>query len=615
MSYVVLARKYRPKQFDELVGQQHVAQTLINAFKQNKLGQAYLLTGTRGVGKTSVARIFAKALRCESPDAQPGGKHPGISCDKCPSCVEINNGSSIDVLEIDGASNNGVENVREIREQVKFLPSRGRMKVYIIDEVHMLTNAAFNALLKTLEEPPAHVTFILATTEVQKIPATILSRCQRFDFRRVPQLLTQEHLARIAGLEKIKAEPAALRLIARKADGSVRDALSAMDQCLALGGKHLTPENVSEALGIVSGTFLVKLLNHTFKKELAEAALMVRDAFLGGVEMKAIALGLAETLRDALFVKLRAQEALTEISEDEKAEYEQLVAHLSPEAIQAAYRAITTSLEEILRSPLPRASLEMALARLSGLGQLKSLEDLLRSLQSGAVPSGPVAPSPAAPSPAPAPNFQTMSAPPPSGNTPEKKSPSIASPSPAAPAARANPAPPAYSPSSSSLAGATAMPASVAPPPPEGGTRHFAGFVAYVLQQKASLGALLEHAIPVTSDEDWPTAAEVKIGFRKNHSFYKAQAEHRVNFEQLERILSAYQERKAKLVIDFVADNANAPKAGAAAPTSFVEREKKALAESAAEKKKRFLEHAIVQDTKEIFGAELSSFDIDKASN
>jgi DNA polymerase-3 subunit gamma/tau len=279
MSYVVLARKYRPQQFSELVGQQHVATTLLNAFKQKKLGQAYLLTGTRGVGKTSVARIFAKALRCEDPEAQPGGKRPGISCDKCPSCLDINSGSSIDVLEIDGASNNGVENVREIREQVKFLPSRGRMKVYIIDEVHMLTNSAFNALLKTLEEPPAHVTFIMATTEVQKIPATILSRCQRFDFRRVPQALIQDHLGRIVGLEKIEAEPAALRLIARKADGSVRDALSALDQCLAMGGKKLDVKNVSESLGIVSNSFLVKVLKHSFQRELVQAATLIQEAY------------------------------------------------------------------------------------------------------------------------------------------------------------------------------------------------------------------------------------------------------------------------------------------------------------------------------------------------
>ncbi|MGZ3686204.1 MAG: DNA polymerase III subunit gamma/tau, partial [Bdellovibrionota bacterium] len=346
MSYLVLARKYRPRQFSELVGQNHVATTLLNAFKQNKLGQAYLLTGTRGVGKTSVARIFAKALRCESPDAQPGGKNPGISCEVCQSCTEINNGSSMDVLEVDGASNNGVENVREIREQVKFMPSRGRMKVYIVDEVHMLSNAAFNALLKTLEEPPSHVTFILATTEVQKIPATILSRCQRFDFRRVPQPLIVDHLSRLAQLEGIKVDPAAIRLIARKADGSVRDGLSALDQCLALGGRELTVQGVSESLGIVSTDFLLKVLGHALKRELVPAAELIRDAFLAGVEMKQIALGLAETLRNALFVKLRANTNVAEISPDETAAYEALVANLSPEAIQAAYRSVTVSLDE-----------------------------------------------------------------------------------------------------------------------------------------------------------------------------------------------------------------------------------------------------------------------------
>jgi len=399
MSYLVLARKYRPRQFSELVGQNHVATTLLNAFKQNKLGQAYLLTGTRGVGKTSVARIFAKALRCESPDAQPGGKNPGISCETCQSCTEINNGSSMDVLEVDGASNNGVENVREIREQVKFMPSRGRMKVYIVDEVHMLSNAAFNALLKTLEEPPSHVTFILATTEVQKIPATILSRCQRFDFRRVPQPLIVDHLSRLAQLEGIKVDPAAIRLIARKADGSVRDGLSALDQCLALGGRELTTQGVSESLGIVSTDFLLKVLGHALKRELVPAAELIRDAFLGGVEMKQIALGLAETLRNALFVKLRANASVAEISPDETAAYEGLVANLSPEAIQAAYRSVTVSLDEILRSPLPRASLEMALARLSGVAHLRSLEDLLQKLESGAPISAAPAPAQAAPAP------------------------------------------------------------------------------------------------------------------------------------------------------------------------------------------------------------------------
>lgn len=578
MSYVVLARKYRPQQFSELVGQQHVATTLINAFRQNKLGQAYLLTGTRGVGKTSVARIFAKALRCESPDAQPGGKNPGISCDKCPSCLEINAGSSIDVLEIDGASNNGVENVREIREQVKFLPSRGRMKVYIIDEVHMLTNAAFNALLKTLEEPPAHVTFILATTEAQKIPATILSRCQRFDFRRVPQPLIQEHLTRIVELEGIQAEPAALRLVARKADGSVRDALSALDQCLAMGGKKLDTKNVSESLGIVSSAFLVKVLANAFRRDLVAAALLIQEAFLGGVEMKQVAIGLAETLRTALFVKLRAAEALLEISAEEKEEFEDLVEHLSPEAIQAAFRAMNLSLEEILRSPLPRASLEMALARLSGLGHLRSLEELMNALQSGQPVSSSGASTPvstAAPTP-----------------RAEKKSPEPV-------------AAPVRSPSVSLNAISSAP---KAPPAAANGRLTFEAFVPYLLQQKASLGALLEHAI-AADNADWSNAADIQIGFRKSHSFYQMQAQHKANFEQIEQHLGHFLGRRARLVIQALPDET--VKAGGGA--SVVEKEKESFAKTSAEKKKKFLEQEIVRDTKEIFGAELSSFDIDKS--
>lgn len=402
MSYLVLARKYRPQQFSELVGQKHVATTLLHAFQQNKIGQAYLFTGTRGVGKTSVARIFAKALRCEDPLSQPGEKNRGLSCEKCPSCLEINKGSSMDVLEIDGASNNGVENVREIRDQVKFMPSRGKMKVYIIDEVHMLSNAAFNALLKTLEEPPPHVTFLFATTEVQKIPATILSRCQRFDFKRVPQPLILEHIMNLAKLEGIKTQPGALPLIAKKADGSVRDALSALDQCIAFSGKELTVKSVTDSLGIVSSTFLLQVLALSFQKDVVKAAELLRDAFLQGVEMKQIAVGLADTLRNALFVKLRADSVLSEIAEEEKADYEAFTQSISSEALQAGYKLMISAVDEILRSPLPKASLEMTLVRLSGIGNLKSLEELLQMVQSGVI---------AAPAPT-----QTRAAP-----TPEKK--------------------------------------------------------------------------------------------------------------------------------------------------------------------------------------------------
>jgi len=583
MSYLVLARKYRPRQFTELVGQQHVATTLLNAFKQNKLGQAYLLTGTRGVGKTSVARIFAKALRCEDPESQAGGKHAGVSCEKCQSCLEINAGSSMDVLEIDGASNNGVDNIREIREQVKFLPSRGKVKVYIVDEVHMLSASAFNALLKTLEEPPPHVTFILATTESQKIPATILSRCQRFDFRRVPVPLIAEHLGRLAQLEGIKADPGAIRLIARKADGSMRDGLSSLDQCLALGGRELTVQGVSESLGIVSGDFLLKVLSHALKRELVPAAELIQQAFLAGVEMKQIAISLAETLRNALFVKFRADSTLSDVSPEEQDAYEDLVKALSPETIQAAYRSLTVSLEEILRSPLPRASLEMALARLAGIGYLKSIEELLDHLESGtpAIENPPIATKNLSPAPA-------------AGLIASEKV-----------------TLPVYQiPNSDPLIHPEKKPDPV--PKSDGGAHEgLGGFIRYVLQQKASLGAILEHAIPISSAAQWKIDPEVKIGFRKSHAFYQLQAQHKANFDQLEKLLQNLLGRKVKLTIETIS--------GAASPqsshVSVVEKEKIENAQVVSDTRKKFLEHAIVRDTKEIFGAELSSFDIDKSKS
>lgn len=243
MSYQVLARKYRPQSFDQMIGQNHISQTLLNSLKNNRIPHALLFTGLRGTGKTSSARILAKTLRCTNPENFS-------PCHKCDSCLEITKGSAVDVIEIDGASNNGVDAIRDLRDSVMFMPTSGKYKIFIIDEVHMLSTSAFNALLKTLEEPPAHVIFMMATTEVHKIPQTILSRCQRFDLRRIPLKQITAHLKKICDLENITAEEKALWMIAKQGDGSARDSLSLLDQVINFSSGQLTETAVSEILGL-----------------------------------------------------------------------------------------------------------------------------------------------------------------------------------------------------------------------------------------------------------------------------------------------------------------------------------------------------------------------------
>ena len=260
----MIARKWRPQSFQELVGQDHISTTLLNAIRHNRLPQALLFTGVRGTGKTSTARIVAKSLRC--PNAIAAGD--AVPCNQCPTCTDISEGRSLDVIEIDGASNNGVDAVRELRETVGYMPSSGRYKVYIIDEVHMLSTSAFNALLKTLEEPPPHVVFIMATTEVQKIPNTILSRCQRFDFRRIPSRQIATHLEKISAAENVKFETEALWLIARQGDGSLRDSQSLLDQVITFCDGTVTLAKVVEVLGLTDRTLLLEAL----------AALVTRDS-------------------------------------------------------------------------------------------------------------------------------------------------------------------------------------------------------------------------------------------------------------------------------------------------------------------------------------------------
>ena len=298
MSYEVFARKYRPQTFDDLVGQTHVSRTLKNAVAQNRLAHAYLFVGPRGVGKTSTARILAKSLNCiKGPTITP--------CGVCDNCREIAGGNSLDVIEIDGASNNSVEDVRQLRENVRYAPAKGRYKIYLIDEVHMLSSAAFNALLKTLEEPPEHVKFIFATTEPQKVLATILSRCQRFDLHRIPANLISQHLQFIAKEEKITLEPAAAHAIARGAEGGLRDAESMLDQLVAFCGEKITESDVLNVFGFTSEQTVNDLTGRMLRAETPEAIDLLHEQSEAGKDMMRLMGDLIAYLRDLLVFKVK----------------------------------------------------------------------------------------------------------------------------------------------------------------------------------------------------------------------------------------------------------------------------------------------------------------------
>ncbi len=301
MSYRVFARKYRPQTFAEVVGQDHITRTLQNAVTSKRLAQAYLFVGPRGIGKTSTARILAKALNCkEGISAEP--------CGKCDSCLEIAEGRSLDVIEIDGASNNGVENIRDLRESAAYAPASGEFKIYLIDEVHMLSTGAFNALLKTLEEPPPHVKFIFATTEAQKVPATITSRCQRFDLRRIPAGLIQKHLLHIAKCEEIQLDDSAAETLARGADGGLRDAESMLDQMVSFCGTHITQKDVMDVFGFTPLEVVKNLADALFAADFRTALEIIAEQSDAGKDLMRLTAELVAHLRDLLVAQATGAE-------------------------------------------------------------------------------------------------------------------------------------------------------------------------------------------------------------------------------------------------------------------------------------------------------------------
>jgi DNA polymerase-3 subunit gamma/tau len=402
--YTVVARRYRPQAFAELVGQEHVARALSGAILSNRVGHAYLFTGARGVGKTSAARILAKCLNCERGPA-------AVPCDQCDSCLAIASGDDVDVLEIDGASNRGIEEMRELRHNVGIRPSRSRFKIYIIDEVHMLTREAFNALLKTLEEPPEHVKFIFCTTEAEKIPVTILSRCQRFDFAGIQAASIVGRLQQIVAAEGVEAEPEALALLSRRAGGSMRDSQSLLEQLLSLGAKRITVTDVNQMLGSASDERLGRLLNHLVAREAGEALAELDSVVAEGVDVGQLLDQLLLYCRDVMVASVGGR-AETLLHTD--AATVQLVGSaaqaLGVQTVLAMMQILDHTIGRMRYSTQRRVLAELALVRICQLADLDELPALIASLKgadgpaaTGAASSRPALarPTPAAARPAP----------------------------------------------------------------------------------------------------------------------------------------------------------------------------------------------------------------------
>ncbi len=359
MSYVVFARKWRPKDFDGILGQDHIITTLKNAISGGRVAHAYIFTGPRGIGKTSVARILAKGLNCEKgPTASP--------CHKCASCSDISSGTSMDVIEIDGASNNSVDQIRELRENIKFMPSYGKYKVYIIDEVHMLSIGAFNALLKTLEEPPKHAKFIFATTNPEKVPATVLSRCQRFDFRRIPLKLIVSKLEKIIKAEKLDVSEEAVFSIAKASDGSLRDSESILDQLTSFCEKEISREDVASVLGIIEEDKLADMVGKLAKKDAQGLLRDVDELIAAGKDISQLLAGLMGYLRNLMVLKVSPQlSSVIDLPDDHIARLKDQTRLFKIDELLYMFYTASTTANAVKRSEVARFILEASLIKLS----------------------------------------------------------------------------------------------------------------------------------------------------------------------------------------------------------------------------------------------------------
>jgi DNA polymerase-3 subunit gamma/tau len=618
VSYLVLARKYRPQSFDDLAGQEHVARTLANAIASGRVAHAFLFTGVRGVGKTTSARLLAKCLNCVGADGKATGA-TSKPCQVCAPCREIAAGSDIDVQEIDGASYNGVDEVRRLQEGLAFRPARDRFKIYIVDEVHMLSNQAWNAFLKTLEEPPPHVKFIFATTEVHKVPVTILSRCQRYDFKLIGTQVIVDRLRHVLAAEHITADDLALQTLAREAAGSMRDAMSLLDQVIAFNGENVTGDDVSRVLGVANRQVLHDLAAALIRGDAARAVTIVDELAQQGFDLPHVAKDILRHLRDLVVAKVCGDDGrrLLDLADEEARDVYDLAGKTDTDDLSRLFQGFSRGFDDIVRSGQPRTALEMTLVRLARRPALIPLDELLgrlgdleRRLGGGGPPAPPRAGGPggaprgpsAAPSAKPTPSASAAWGSTKAHAEPETHGSLALAPLPA-PVEREPRFPPASPPRAVQP---TSAPTNVVPlksvpdlapaPTATADVSVFRAILMRVGEVRPALKAILEHAVPL---EVTPGRVTLLFESVDAHSFLGAQAKEPEAVAILTDAARAHFGARPVVSIE----TGTRPRGASGATLASLDADARRVASEAAQK--QVAKHPLVADVMRIFGAEL----------